>query len=450
MTIHETLHDTLHDTVTGLDLEAVRPGQAGYDEAAATFFARGKPDLVVRPRDACEVAAAVRYARREGLTLSVRSGGHSGAGFGTHDEGLVIDLAHIDHVELVDPLDGLVRVGTGATWGQVAAALQPHGLGITAGDTNDVGVGGLALGGGVGWLVRRDGLTVDHIVAATVVTAEGERLRASADSHPELFWALRGGGGNVGIVVNLELRATPVGSVHFGVIAFASEDPAGLARGWRNLMREAPDELTTTLAMVPAMGGQPPRTMLLVCLADADEAAATEILAPFRQLARVVSDGVRLVPYADVLEDAAPMGAGFAFRNAMVPHLDDELLTRISREVARGGMMFALRGLGGAMARVAPDATAFAHRDAEVMVVAGMFLPPEPAPGDVDAMLARWSPIAAHGTGAYAGFLSSATPADVAEVFPPKTYARLASVKRAYDPDNVFHRNHNVPPRGLV
>ncbi|MDX6372606.1 MAG: hypothetical protein QOD98_1594, partial [Nocardioidaceae bacterium] len=191
--------------------EVLRPGDEGYDEAAKVFFATGRPALVVRPRGADEVVAAVRYAVREDLAVAVRSGGHSGLGHGTNTGGMVIDLDHLDTVEVLD--GRRVRVGGGATWGRVAAALDPHGLGLTSGDTRDVGVGGLTLGGGIGWMVRKHGLAVDNLVGARVVTADGRLLVASAHENPDLFWGLRGGGGNFGVVVDFDFLAQPVMTV---------------------------------------------------------------------------------------------------------------------------------------------------------------------------------------------------------------------------------------------
>lgn len=224
-------------TVPGLDGEILTPGQEGYAEAAATVMAVGTPDLVVRARDPAEVAAALRYAAGAGLTVSVRSGGHSMTGFSTHTDGMVIDLRHISRVEIVDPAARRVRVGAGATWGAVSAALRPHRLGLTAGDTKGVGVAGLTLGGGIGWMVRRYGLAIDNLTAVDLVTADGELIRADAGSRNDLFWALRGGGGNFGVAVSFDFTAQPVTSVHFGTITYQPGSLPRVVAGWRDLMR---------------------------------------------------------------------------------------------------------------------------------------------------------------------------------------------------------------------
>ena len=442
-----TLHDSVQDRATGLSGEVLTPGQDGYDEAATTLFAVGTPNVVVRPRDAAGVAAALRHAARAGLTVSVRSGGHSVAGLSTHTDGMVIDLVRINQIEVTDRASRRVRIGAGATWGAVAAVLQPHGFGLTAGDTRDVGVGGLTLGGGIGWLVRRYGLAIDSLVGADLVTAGGQLLHASADRHAELFWALRGGGGNFGVVVSFDFIAQPVTSVHYGAIGYDPGDLPQLIGGWGDLMRASDENLTTTLALTPPMFGQPASATLLCCYAGPDGDAAARALGPFRQLGPVTRDDIRAMAYAEVLEDARrPGGVRIETRNTLVADLGNEFIGAIEALFGAQRTALALRSLGGAVARVPADATAFAHRDAEVMLVAGMVLPADATPGQAGEALARWAPLAAQGSGAYVNFLGSASEADVAAVYPPATYQRLAAVKKAYDPQNVFRRNHNIRP----
>jgi FAD/FMN-containing dehydrogenase len=436
-------------TVLKID-EVLRPGDEGYDDAARVFFATGRPALVVRPRDAAEVAAAVQHAMREGLALSVRSGGHSGLGHGTNTGGMVIDLGHLDTVEVLD--DRRVRVGGGATWGRVAAALDPHDLGLTSGDTKDVGVGGLTLGGGIGWMVRKHGLAIDNLVGARVVTADGAIVTASADENPDLFWALRGGGGNFGVVVDFEFVAQPVTTVHYGTVVYQLHGVGDLVRRWRKAMRAAPDELSSTLALLPPMGEGPRQAMLLLCYAG-DPGAPVEqadaAIEPLLELGEVVQANISERRYAGVLEEAQvlPPGLRLVVRDALVSELDDEVVEAVER--LHGGptpAAIALRSLGGAVARVPAAATAFAHRDAEAMVVGGFVLPEQLGPAEVEGALASWRAVAALGSGTYVNFQASATPEDVAAAYPPATYARLAHVKRDYDPGNVFALNHNIEP----
>ncbi|RKS79891.1 FAD/FMN-containing dehydrogenase [Actinomadura pelletieri DSM 43383] len=428
--------------------EVLRPGDEGYADSAAALFAEGTPDLVVRPRDAAGVAAALRHASDTGLAVTVRSGGHSMAGLSTNTDGMIIDTRRINEVRLLDPVSGRVRVGAGATWGAVAAALDRHGLGLTAGDTKQVGVGGLTLGGGIGWMVRRHGLAIDSLAAVQLVTADGRLIGADAVEHADLFWALRGGGGNFGVAVGFDFIARPIRSVHFGTISYQTDDLPELIAGWRDLMRAANERLTTTLSFMPAMPGHPPSVTLTCCYASSDDDEAEQALRPFRALTKVTSDDIAAMPYAEVLEDAGPLPPGLRMevRNTFFDTLNDARITAVHELFTAGGAALSLRSLGGATARVSHDATAFAHRDAEVMVAAAFLIPDAAPPGLLDEAMRRWSQVSALGSGAYVGFLGSADPADVAAAYPPDTYRRLAAVKRRYDPTNVFRRTHNVLP----
>ncbi|KQZ68852.1 FAD-binding oxidoreductase [Nocardioides sp. Root151] len=443
---------SLQDTTTAtgtLDTETVAPGDEEYDDAARVFFGTGAPELVVRPRDADEVAAALAHAVRRGLAVSVRSGGHSLLGHGTNTGGMVIDLRHLDGIEVLDVDRRVVRVGGGATWGRVAEALDPRGWALTSGDTAGVGVGGLTLGGGFGWMVRRHGLAIDNLVAARVVTAGGRLLTASATENPQLFWALRGGGGNFGVVVSFDFVAQPVATVHRGTVTYQLDDVAELVVRWRDAMRAAPEELTSTLVLPPAVPGQIPEAMVLLCYAgQGDVAAANDAIEPLLELGTVLRASISECRYADLLEDAAaPPGLRVAGRNTLVRSVNDEVITAIDRlHRSPAPAMIALRSLGGAFSRVQREATAFAHRDAEAMVLCMAMLPESATDDDVARALQPWEPVAARGIGSYTNFQGSASAADVAAAYPPATYARLSLVKRAYDPGNVFAHNHNVLP----
>ena len=441
-------------TDTDPTTEVLRPGDDGYDDAASVFFATGRPALVVRPRDAGEVASAVRHAVRHDLAVSVRSGGHSPLGHSTNDGGMVIDLAHLAGVDVLAADRRLVRVGGGATWGAVAEALDPHGWALTSGDTAEVGVGGLTLGGGIGWMVRRYGLAIDNLVAARVVTADGRLRTASAEQHPDLFWALRGGGGNFGVVVDLDFVAQPVATVHHGTVAYQLDDAAHLARGWRTAMRSAPEALSSTLVLMPRLPGVQQTAMVLLCYAGAPGTPVTEAdaaIEPLLELGTVTAASIAECSYVDILEAAQhPPGARLVARNTLVPTLGDGVIAAITRLSGAAPVAIALRSLGGAVARVAADATAFAHRDAEALVVCGLMLPESVSDADVDRALEPWRAVAAYGTGTYIGFQGSATAEDVAAAYPSATYARLAEVKRRYDPGNVFALNHNVQPASAL
>jgi len=436
---------------TDLAAETLRLGDEEYDEAARVFMAVGEPALVVRPRDADEVAAAIALAVRDDLAVSVRSGGHSPRGHSTNVGGMVIDVRRIDAIEVLDAQRRIVRVGGGATLDQVAVALDRRGWGLTSGDTKSVGVGGLTLGGGMGWMVRRYGLAIDQLVAARVVTADGRVLTASAEEHPDLFWALRGGGGNFGVVVDFDFVVQETTTVHYGAISYRVDDPADLLTRWRDAMRAAPDELSSTLALPPQLPGVPPSALVLVCYSHEPGAPMTEAdaaLEPLLELGTVIEANITERRFADVLEEPfRPPGFRAASRDTLVSTLDDDVIAAVvAAHQGPAPTAFAVRSLGGAFARVPADATAFAHRDAEVMIVCAVLVPEDAPDEELDAALGPWQAVAARGTGTYIGFQGSATAEDVAAAYPPATYARLAEVKRDYDPDNVFALNHNVVP----
>ncbi len=434
---------------TDLGVEALRPGDAGYGAATRGFYSTGHPALVVRPRHPDEVAAALDYAARQGMPVAVRSGGHSPLDRRADTGEMVIDLARLDGVEVLDAGRRLVRVGGGATWGRVAAALDPHGWALTAGDTSGVGVGGLTLGGGVGWMVRRYGLAIDNLVGARMVAADGRSLRTSHDDHPDLFWGLRGGGGNFGVVVDFEFIAQPVATVHFGSVTYQVDDLADLLGRWRAAMQAAPDELSSTLGLPPRRAGVRSSATLLLCHTGAPGLTASEIHAaikPLLELSTVTAAKIAERRYVDILEDAEPpRGLRLAVRSTLAPALDDAMVAAIVRlHAGPVPMAIAVRSLGGAFGRVPIDATAFAHRDAEAMVVGLLMLPDTATPAEVERALVPWRAVADHGAGPYLNFQGSATAEDLAAAYPPATAARLAAIKRTYDPDNRFGI---APPR---
>jgi FAD/FMN-containing dehydrogenase len=430
---------------TELAVEALRPGDDGYDASADGFFGTGRPDLVIRPRHPDDIAAALALAARRDLAVSVRSGGHGPLGQPSAPGTLMIDLAHFDDVEIFDADRRLVRIGGGATWGKVAATLGSRGLAITAGDTFDVGVGGLTLGGGIGWMVRRYGLAIDNLVGARVVTADGRLLSTSKHEHPDLFWALRGGGGSCGVVVDFDFVAQPVDTVHFATVVFRLDDEADLIARWRDAMRVAPDEVSSTLALTP---GMPPRATLLLCYCDGPdttEADAAAAIDPLLRLGTVTSATIARRAYPDILESALrPPHARLTARNTLVAALDRDVIAAIGHLRAGAPVIVALRSLGGAFGRVPRNATAFAHRDAEAMIVALAMLPENATDRDVDDALEPWSAVAEKGCGTYLNFQSSATAADLTAAYPPATLARLTAVKRAYDPGNRFAVGHTI------
>jgi FAD/FMN-containing dehydrogenase len=396
------------------------------------------------------VQAGVRFAASTGLSLSVRGGGHGFPGFGTNDGGIVIDLSRLADVEIIDKERHLVRSGGGATWGQVAAALAPHGLAISSGDTKSVGVGGLTLTGGIGWKVRKHGLALDNVVAAEVVTASGEVVQASAAQNPELFWAIRGGGGNFGIVTAFDFAAHPTTDVFYGKIAFPASEAATVMQGWADYLRTAPDDLTSTADLANPFRGPEAPVEIHVAFDGDDPELAAQAIDPIRRLGTVLADDVAPRPYADILEDGTPPPPGlkFAIRSAFVGQESVPAVLQILAEVRASEVspFIAVRSLGGAVSRVPGDATAYAHRQAELMFVTTSAGPAPAVAAARPALEAIWARLAPHVSGAYANFLSAATAADVAAIYPSEVYNRLAAVKRQYDPGNLFARNHNIRP----
>ncbi|MET7462159.1 FAD-binding oxidoreductase [Nonomuraea sp. NPDC005501] len=431
--------------------DIIEPGGAEYESARRSVLASGSPAYVLRPKSVGDVRAGVRFAAAAGLVLSVRGGGHAFAGFGTNDDGVVIDLGGLADVEVVDKERHLVRIGGGATWGQVAAALAPHGLAISSGDTRSVGVGGLTLTGGMGWKVRKYGLALDNVVAAEVVTAGGEVVRASAQENPELFWAIRGGGGNFGIVTVFEFAAHPTTDVFYGRIAFPAAEAAGVLQGWADHLRAAPEELTSIASFANPFAGGPEAPVEIQVAFDGDDPElAARAIDPIRRLGTVIDDDVALKPYGDTLVDGAtpPPGIRLVTRSAFVGKESVPEVLRILAETgaSQGSPFIAVRSVGGAVSRVPDDATAYAHRRAELMVVTTSAGPEPVLEAARPALDAIWGRLAPHVDGAYANFLASATEEDVAAVYPTRTYQRLAAVKRRYDPANLFAGNHNVRP----
>jgi FAD/FMN-containing dehydrogenase len=443
--------------MTALDLlrrgfsgQIIEPGHPAYDDARRTGFDIGEPAYVVRPRDVRDVRAAVRFAAETGLPLAVRGGGHGFAGFATNDGGVVMDLALLTSVNVVDVDRRLVRVGGGATWGQVATALAEQRLAISSGDTAGVGVGGLTLSGGIGWKVRKYGLALDSLVGAEVVTAAGDVVHASVDEHPELFWALRGGGGNFGVVTAFEFVAQPTTKVFHGKITFPAAETETVLTGWADHLRSAPDDLTSIVNLPNTLAG-PERTVQVHVTFDGDDhRRAQQALDPIRRLGTVLEDDVAPTPYADILVESPepPPGLQFLCRSAFVDAESARHALQVLAEAStwEGSPLTQVRSVGGAIARVADAATAYAHRRAELLVVT-MTAGPGPVVEAARPVLDRlWTLLAPHVHGAYANFLTGTGEAEVSAVYPPATRERLAQVKRRYDPENLFAANHNIRP----
>ncbi|MFF1572445.1 FAD-binding oxidoreductase [Leifsonia sp. NPDC058292] len=431
--------DLLRREFTG---SIAQPGDPEYETARRTAIATGAPTAVLRPADVADVQRAVTFSAGSGLPLAVRGGGHSFAGLGTVDAGIVIDLAALNAVDVGD--DGVVRVGGGATWGAVAAALAPRGLVLSSGDTASVGVGGLTLSGGIGWMVRRHGLALDSLLAVEVVTADGAVVPADRERHPDLFWAVRGGGGAFGVVTRFDFQAHPGGDLWFGTITFPASEAAAVLAGWAEHMRTAPDELSSTVKLANPFTGGAEAPVELVVAFDGDETAATAAIDPLRRLGTVLSDGVARCAYSDILEPGAvlPPGLRLAVRNAFVEQASAPATLALLADIAaeQQPAVITIHALGGAFARVPADSTAFVHRAAALMVTTFAGGPDAVMDRAEPALAGLWKRIAPLTSGAYANFLSTATAADAAAVYPADTASRLATVKAMYDPHDLFAR----------
>ncbi|NUT08300.1 MAG: FAD-binding oxidoreductase [Hamadaea sp.] len=429
--------------------DIIEPDNADYAAASRSVLVVGSPAYVLRPKTVADVQAAVAFATSAVLPLAVRGGGHAFAGFGTNEGGVVVDLSPLAEVEVLD--GHVVRIGGGATWGQVATALAPHHLAISSGDTRSVGVGGLTLSGGIGWKVRKHGLALDALVAAEVVTADGQVVRTTESDDPDLFWAIRGGGGNFGIVTAFEFAAHPTTDVFFGRISFPAAEAEAVLQGWAEYLRTAPAELTSIVELAnPFAGGNAAPVEVRVAFDGDDPDLAAQAIDPIRRLGTVLADEVALTAYADVLVDGIvpPPGIALFTRSGFVEQASVPEVLRMLAEVGASERppFLAVRSLGGAVAEVPADATAYAHRSAELMVLTTVAGPKPVVDGARPGLDALWGRLAPHVSGAYANFLATATEADVAAVYPAATYDRLAAVKRQYDPGNLFSGNHNVRP----
>lgn len=433
---------------TGAVGTVIRPGDSEWESARRFHSGIGSPAAVVRAASVDDVRGALRYASAERLDVMIRGGGHSA--WGGVPGGLTLDISAFDDIEV----DGTrIRVGGGAQWGSVAHVLAEHGLGLSSGDTASVGVGGLTLGGGIGWMVRAWGLASDQLVGAQLVTARGEVVEVTDASYPELLWALRGGGGNFGVVTRFDFEAHPLDGVVHAVYGIDG-DARPILRVLRDVMAEAPRELTVTYMDVPAMDPNAPAgASVVVVWTGTDAEAARRALAPLASAPGVTERDFGVQDYPDVLLEAPEFDPdqptpGFVGGNTLLPVLDDDTIDRVVsfRERHPASVAF-LRSLGGAYGDVAQDDSAFPARDATWFAMAGAF----DVPGMLDdqtraQVVGEWDAIEAAGAGVYGNFTISTDASFAERMYPPETMARLAAVKRVWDPGNVFCRNHNVKP----
>jgi FAD/FMN-containing dehydrogenase len=451
--------DKLKDAFEG---EVVLPGDVGYDRARQLWNAMidKRPAVIARCTTTADVVRRVGFARERGLPLAVRGGGHHIAGHALCDDRLVLDLSQMRAAQ-VDPKTGRVTIEGGATLADLDAATQAHGLATPVGINSTTGIGGLTLGGGFGWLSRKYGMTVDNLEAAEVVTAAGEVVRASATEHPELFWALRGGGGNFGVVTRFTFRLHPVGpDVLSGLIVYPIAEAKSVLQQYREFAAQAPDDLTVwaVLRQAPPLPFLPPAVhgqgilALALCYAG-DPAQGEPLVAPLRAFGRLLGEHVGVQPFTAwqrALDPLLGAGARNYWKSHNLTTLPDGLLDALC---AAAGTLpspqceILLAALGGATARPAPDATAYAHRAARfVMNVHGRWADPADDArgiGWARALFAAAAPFASGGV--YVNFLIADEGARGPAAY-GSNFERLARVKRTYDPGNLFRLNQNIAP----
>jgi FAD/FMN-containing dehydrogenase len=418
---------------------AVEPGDAEYAAVRSSYMRGGRPGLVLRPAGTAQVVEALGYARAQDVPLAIRSGGHGISGRSTNDGGIVLDLSRMHAIEVLDVATRRVRIEPGARWGEVAAALRPHGWALTSGDSGGVGVGGLATAGGIGFLVREHGLTLDHLRAAEVVLADGTVLRASADENADLFWGVRGAGANLGIVTSFEFEVDEVGDVGFAQLVFDASDTEQFLVDFGATVEAAPRDTTAFLLMGPPRGGQ--LVAQVMAMVDSDDPdTIIERLQPFALLAPLLQQQVQVLPYDAVVQTPPTRHTSEGepvTRSGMAEHLTPELAADAARLVRSGATpFFQIRSAGGAVHDVAADATAYAHRSASFSLLAM-----GTSRRRIDAV---WDAMAHHFDGLYVSFETDRRPERLAEIYPAATLARLRDLKRRYDPEDVFRHNFSV------
>jgi FAD/FMN-containing dehydrogenase len=432
------------------------PGEPGFEEACQVFLAGmdQRPAVVVQPVDAVDVAEVVLVARATGVPLAVKSGGHSA--FALADGGILLHLTALRGLE-IDAGSRTAWAGSGLTAAEFTKAAHEHGLALGLGDTGTVGLGGITLGGGIGYLARVHGLTIDHLLAVELVTADGEIRQVDADSDPELFWAIRGAGANFGVVTRMRYQLHELSTVHLAVLVLPAT-PETIA-GYAEVSLAAPDELTgiADVFVAPPMPlipedrvGTPVLRATMVHAGDAE--GAERALAPLRALATPIADLVERIPYPGIYPEEEPYGDHVAATRTL--YLDDItiadaklMLEQIRSSTADIAAVVQIRALGGATARVPDDATAYAHRGRDFMLtLAALYSDPDTAAKHRDWVDELTVALQKGVPGGYVNFLTDDSETRIQEAYPGPTWARLRAAKRAYDPTNLFRVNSNIPP----
>ncbi|MFC9692676.1 FAD-binding oxidoreductase [Kribbella sp. NPDC056951] len=442
--------------------ELVRPGEPPYDELRAVWNGSidRRPGVIARCTGVADIRSALATARRTGGPVAVRGGGHSFPGHSTCDGGLLIDLGLLKGIR-VDPVRRTARAQGGVLLGELDRETQAFGLAVPSGIVTHTGLAGLTLGGGIGWLMRKYGLTIDNLLSVDVVTAEGELVTASEEVNADLFWGIRGGGGNFGIVTEFEFRLHPVGPIVYGgLVAWPMDRSPELLRHYRDWLADVPDELTTAVIhrwlpsspMIPAELHGRPVVAVVACYTGPVE-EGERLLAPLKAFAPPLLDRCTPTPYLtlqSMLDPSFPHGRWYYMRACDVAELTDDVIDVVA---ARGLAIdspytsFPVFHLGGAISRVSADSTAFGGRTSGHTVnFVGATLGPEGFEAQRDWVRTSWQALEPHQSGVYVNFLTDEGSARIRSAYGPAAYDRLQALKQKYDPGNLFHLNQNIPP----
>lgn len=433
----------------------LRPGDAGYDAARAVHngLIDRRPAVIVRCRKASDVVAALALARGAGLEVSIRGGGHNVAGRAVTDGGVMVDLAEMKRVD-VDPDARTVRAEGGVLWAELNDAAAKHGLAVTGGAISTTGIAGYTLGGGLGWLMAKHGLAADNLLAAELVTADGEVLEVDANSHPDLFWALRGGGGNFGVATSFTYRLHPLQMVVGGLIAHPIDAAPELLRFYRNAVANCSDDLTVWAGLVHAPDGSGTKLSALVVFHTGDASAAERDLAPFKTWGSPLMVDVGPMPYPvmnTLLDAGYPAGSLNYWLSSFTRGLPDELIEiAVARFASVPSPMTAIlfEHFHGAVTRVGATETAVPHRDEGWnLLLPSVWTDPADTAASVAWTRETFAALRPHfGSGRWLNYLGDDQADDAIRAAYGPNYDRLVEVKRRYDPDNVFHLNHNIVP----
>lgn len=451
----------LDDLETGFHGDVIRPGEPGYDEARRVWNGAvdRHPAVILRCAGVDDIRAAVGFARRTGMPVAVRGGGHSFPGHSATD-GIVIDLSRLRDIH-VDPSARTARVQAGVLQGELDAATQAHGLAVPSGIIAGTGVAGHTLGGGIGWLTRKHGLTVDRLRSVELVTAAGEVVTADAEHHAELFWGLRGGGGNFGVVTELEFDLVPVGpEVYAGPVIWAEEDATDVLRFYRDWIETVPDEVTSAVVMrlIPPLASIPAElhgrrcVMVIACHCGPLGTAAADLSA-LKTFGTPLLDLCAPKPFLEhqsMFDANHPGGRWVYTRSTDVASLSDEVVDAClfaGTSLSGPHSSTLIFHVGGAAGRVPADRTAFGDRASNHIVnLAGVSEGPDGFERQSEWVRRAWERLEPHSTGAYVSFLNDEGSARIKSLYGAERYARLQSLKRQYDPGNLFRLNQNIPP----